>query len=62
MYRGFSFGASAAIKAHYKNTNTAAGALFFYSPYIKPPKWSSVLKQVNVSGVSKNAFRFYKYK
>lgn len=54
--------ASAAIKAHYQNTATASGALFFYSPYIKAPGWTSVLKEVSIKGVSSKDFKFYKYK
>lgn len=53
---------SAAIKAHYQNTNTANGAVFFYSPYISAPKWTSALRQVTVTGSSSNDFRFYKFK
>jgi len=33
----------AAIKAHYQNTNTAKGAAYFYSPYIKAPAWTGKL-------------------
>lgn len=60
--KAFVGSASAAIKAHFQNTNTADGALFFFSPYIKAPSWSTVLKEVDVSGVSKSDFKFYKYK
>jgi spore germination cell wall hydrolase CwlJ-like protein len=60
--RAFVGSAGAAIKAHYQNTSTAGGALFFYSPYITAPSWTTVLQKVNVSGVSNSNFRFYKYK
>ncbi len=42
-------------------TVTANGALFFYSPYIKAPGWTSVLKEVSIKGVSSKDFKFYKY-
>jgi RHS repeat-associated protein len=60
--RAFVGSAGASIRAHYQNTNTAVGALFFYSPYIKAPSWTTVLQSIKVSGVNSSDFKFYKYK
>jgi hypothetical protein len=53
--------ASASIKAHYRNTNTALEATYFYSPYIKAPNWTKNATEVNIPGVNANSFKFYKY-
>ncbi len=52
---------SASLKAHYGNSNTAQGATYFYSPYIKAPSWTKNATEVTISGVSTEAFKFYKY-
>jgi len=49
------------LKAHYGNSNTAQGATYFYSPYIKAPSWTKNATEVSISGVSTEAFKFYKY-
>lgn len=59
--KAFSDSMGAAINATYNNTNTTDGATYFYSPTAKAPRWSKVLKEVNVPGVSKKEFKFYKY-
>jgi spore germination cell wall hydrolase CwlJ-like protein len=58
----FSESVGASINAHYQKTNTAQGAVYFYSPYISAPGWTSKLQQVTIKGVNNNAFRFYKFK
>ena len=49
----------ASIKATIQNTNTAQGAMYFYSPYIKAPSWTNNLQQVKVPNIG-DAFLFYK--
>jgi len=52
---------SASINATMQNTNTAQGATYFYSPYIKAPSWTNVLQPVTVPNSGKT-FNFYKFK
>jgi RHS repeat-associated protein len=59
--KSFLESASASIKAHYRHTNTALGATYFYSPYIKAPNWTKNATEVNIPGVNANSFKFYKY-
>ena len=54
-----SFGA--AINATNNNTNITNGATYFFSPYISTPYWVKNLKEVKVSNVNSNDFKFYKY-
>ncbi|MFA5300735.1 MAG: cell wall hydrolase [Lutibacter sp.] len=58
----FSESVGASINAHYQKTNTAQGAVYFYSPYISAPAWTTKLQQVTIQGVNNNAFKFYKFK
>lgn len=58
----FSASVGASINAHYQKTNTSDGAVYFYSPYISAPAWTSKLQQVTIQGVNNNAFKFYKFK
>lgn len=51
----------ASLKAHNGKSSTASGATYFFSPYIKTPKWAKSLKQVSVPGVSTKDFKIYKY-
>ena len=36
--------------------------MYFYSPYIKPPSWTSKLQKVTAKGVSEQNFILYKFK
>ncbi len=54
-----SFGA--AINATNNNTNITNCATYFFSPYISTPYWVKNLKEVKVSNVNSNDFKFYKY-
>lgn len=54
---------SAAIKAHFQNTNTTQGALYMLTPAVasKPSSWKGVTA-VSVPGVDSNTeFTFYKF-
>ena len=51
----------ASINATMKNTNTAQGAMYFYSPYINAPSWTNKLQQVTVPNIG-TSFNFYKFK
>lgn len=59
--RAFLQSASASILAHYTRSNTAQGATYFYSPYIKAPGWTTKATQVTIPGVSDKSFKFYRY-
>jgi hypothetical protein len=55
---------SASINAHYQNTNTTSGALYFITPSeaSTPSSWKN-MEKVNVTGVNpKTEFTFYKFK
>lgn len=51
----------ASIQATNQDTNTAQGATHFFSPYISTPYWAKSMQEINIEGVSKNDFKFYKY-
>jgi hypothetical protein len=51
----------ASLKAHYGKSNIAQGATYFYSPYIKAPKWTNNATEISIQGVNSSSFKFYKY-
>jgi RHS repeat-associated protein len=57
----FSDSMGAVINANKNETNTAGGATYFFSPYIKKPNWTKKMIEVSVKGNSSSDFRFYKY-
>jgi hypothetical protein len=54
----FSSSMGAAIKCTYTPTNTAQGATYFFSPYIRTPNWAKSMTPVSIPGVSSSDFRF----
>ncbi|WP_445456791.1 hypothetical protein [Flavobacterium sp. HNIBRBA15423] len=51
----------ASIQATTQNTDTAQGATHFFSPYIATPYWAKGMQEINIEGVNKKDFKFYKY-
>ncbi len=51
----------ASIQATSQNTDTAQGATHFFSPYISTPYWAKGMQEINIEGVNKKDFKFYKY-